>query len=628
MIWYGGDYNPEQWPEDVWVEDMRLMREAGVNLVSLGIFAWAMLERREGQFDFEWLDRVMDHLDAAGIKVDLATATASPPPWLTHSYPEVLPVTKSGIRLAAGSRQQYCPSSPVYRRLAARLATKLAERYASHPALAMWHINNEYGCHVSHCYCDVSAAAFRRWLEAKYRTVDGLNAAWGTAFWSQRYSDFEEVYPPRAAPSFSNPAQLLDYDRFSSDELLDLYRAEAAIVRAANPAIPVTTNFMGFFKGADYWAWAHEVDLVSNDSYPDPADPRSPAFAAMSCDLMRSLRPGQPWILMEQAPSAVNWRSRNAAKSPGQMASWSKQAVARGADGILFFQWRQALSGAEKFHSGMMPHAGTDSRVWREVAALGADLAELSDVAGTRTETRVAIVMDWESWWSIEQLAVPTRLDYVEGLFAWYAPLFERNVVADFVKGEHDLSGYDVVIVPSLFTASVDAIDNLAAYAEGGGQLLVTYQTAITDGSARITEGGYLGSLQIALGVRIEEFAPLAPPDLMATGEGSTPKIALAGEIAGSGELWSEYLHATDAEVLSRFDSGALTGWPAITRRGTAWYCATRPDVSTIGDLLGRVLTAAGVPAEVLDGAVERVQRGPFIFSIDHEAQAVQVERL
>ena len=254
------------------------MQEAGVTMVSVGIFSWAMLEPREGEFEFGWLDRVMDGLHAAGVRVDLATATASPPPWLTHRYPEVLPVTKDGVRLSAGSRQQYCPSSPVYRRLAARLASKIAERYADHPALAMWHINNEYGCHVSHCYCETSADAFRAWLEDRYGTVDALNAAWGTTFWSQRYSEFAEVQPPRATPTFGNPAHLLDFDRFTSDQLIELYRAEAAIVRAATPSIPVTTNFMGFFKGADYWAWAQEVDVVSDDSYPDPADPISPAY--------------------------------------------------------------------------------------------------------------------------------------------------------------------------------------------------------------------------------------------------------------------------------------------------------------------------------------------------------------
>ena len=430
------------------------------------------------------------------MRLDLATATASPPPWLTHRYPEVLPVTKDGVPLSACSRQQYCPSSPVYRRLAARLASKIAERYADHPALAMWHINNEYGCHVSHCYCEMSGAAFRAWLEERYGTVDALNAAWGTAFWSQRYSEFAEVQPPRAMPTFGNPGQLLDFDRFSADQLLELYRAEAAIVRAATPSIPVTTNFMGFFKGADYWAWAQEVDVVSDDSYPDPADPASPAYRgddprphALAAARSAVDPHGAGAERRELAP-------RNAPKVPGQMAAWSKQAIARGADGILFFQWRQSVAGAEKFHSGMVPHAGTDTRVWREITELGSDLADLGDLEGSRVDARVAIVFEWDSWWSLEQAAVPTRLSYVEHVFAWYAPLFERNVVTDFVRADADLSGYDTVIVPSLFCATPAALDNLAAYADGGGHLVVTFQTGIVDENMHITSGGYLGSLQ------------------------------------------------------------------------------------------------------------------------------------
>jgi beta-galactosidase len=623
-IWYGGDYNPEQWPEGVWPEDYRLMREAGVNLVSIGIFSWAMLEPREGEFDFAWLDRVMDGLHAAGIRVDLATATASPPPWLTHRYPEVLPVTEDGVRLSPGSRQQYCPSSPVYRRLAARLAGKIAERYRDHPALVLWHINNEYGCHVSHCYCDVSAEAFRTWLIAKYGTVDELNAGWGTAFWSQRYSDFAEVLPPRAAPSFRNPGQLLDFDRFSADQLLELYRAEAAIVREAAPSIPVTTNFMGFFKGADYWAWAEEVDVVSDDSYPDPADPLSPAYAAMNRDLMRSLRHGQPWILMEQAPSAVNWRARNAPKAPGQMAAWSKQAVARGADGILFFQWRQSVAGAEKFHSGMLPHAGTNTRVWREIAGLGADLGALADVVGSRVESRVAMVFEWDSWWSLEQPGVPARLSYIEGLLAWYAPLFARNVVVDFVRADADLSGYDLVIVPSLFCASEAAIDSLASFADAGGNLLVTYQTAIIDERSRITAGGYLGALQSTLGIRVEEFAPPAPPDLRAVGDGVPPALALAGSIDGLAGLWGEVLEVTDAEVLARFEGGVLDGHPAITRRGRAWYSATLPNGVAMSALVEAVLGHAGVAFDA-PGTIERVRRGDRTFTIHHDTFEVEI---
>jgi beta-galactosidase len=626
-IWYGGDYNPEQWPEAIWDDDARLMRAAKVNLVSLGIFSWAKIEPREGEFDFAWLDRVMDTLHEAGVRVDLATATASPPPWLTHRYPEVLPVTENGVRLSIGSRQQYCPSSPVYRRLAARLTSAIAERYADHPALEMWHINNEYGCHLSRCYCDVSAQSFREWLERKYGTVEELNSAWGTAFWSQQYSEFAEVQPPRLAPYSHNPAQLLDFNRFSSDELRVLYRAETAIVRAVTPDLLVTTNFMGFFKPVDYWSWAAEVDVISDDCYPDPADAQSPARAAMAHDLMRSLRDGQPWLLMEQATSAVNWRPHNAAKQPGQMAAWTTQAVARGADGILFFQWRQSVSGAEKFHSAMVPHAGTDSRVWREVAELGTTLHALSDIVGSPVRASVAIVFEWDSWWSIEQPDLPSSLNYVDGIFGWYQSLFERNVVVDFVQGSGDLDQYDVVIVPTLFSASESTLANLHRYAEAGGHLLVTYQTGITDERARITQGGYLGALQKTLGIRVEEFAPLAQPDMSGLSTFAPTSIPLTGSWAGSGTLWSEYVHCTEATVESAFAAGPLAGWPAITRSGTAWYAATLPDPALRGALVEGLLTSAHVRFDPADESVERVRRGEWDFEIDHTTQEVRVTR-
>jgi beta-galactosidase len=633
VIWYGGDYNPEQWPEEIWEEDVRLMRRGGISLATVGVFSWAKLEPREGEFDFGWLDRVLDGLHAGGIRVDLATATASPPPWLTHRYPEVLPVTENGTRLYPGSRQQYCPSSPVYRRLAARLTTALVERYADHPALEFWHVNNEYGCHVSRCYCDVSAAAFRVWLQQKYDSIDALNTAWGTAFWSQGYADFAEIYPPRAAPSFKNPTQLLDFDRFSSDELLACYRAEAAVVRAGSPGVPITTNFMGFFKPVDYWAWAAEVDVISDDAYPDPVDPRSPSYTAMERDLMRSLKRGQPWLLMEQASSAVNWRKRNAPKRPGQMRALSYQAVARGADAVLFFQWRQSVAGAEKFHSALLPHAGTETRVWREVEQLGEELHGLSARAGTRVSARTAIVFDWDSWWSIEQSAVPAEVSYVQNVFSWYSQLWQRAVSVDFVRPTDDLSGYDLVIVPSLFAASAEALRNLDAYARDGGTLLVTYQSAITDENAHITAGGYLGQLRTTLGVWIEEFAPLAAPDLEATGMWPAPETRLASDLLGSvdAEIWAEYLHPGTAEVLATFTEGSLDGWPALTRNvvgsGAGWYLATQLAEDALSILVDRLLDDAGVDGVVgeVPAGVEIVRRGTAVFAINHSEETVFV---
>jgi beta-galactosidase len=633
-IWYGGDYNPEQWPREVWDEDVRLMNRGGISLATVAVFSWARIEPRPGEYDFEWLDEVLDRLHAGGIRVDLATATASPPPWLAKLHPETLPVTEHGVRLAVGSRQQYCPSSAVYRERAKRLVERIVERYAGHPALELWHVNNEYGCHVSHCYCELSAAAFRTWLEAKYGSVDELNRAWGTAFWSQRYDSFDEVEPPRAAPTFRNPTQLLDFDRFSSDELRACYEAEVAVIREGSD-VPVTTNFMGFFKPVDYWRWAPLVDIVSDDTYPDPADPLSSSYASMVRDLMRSLGGGAPWLLMEQSPSAVNWREQNAAKSPGQMRAWSYQSVARGADGILFFQWRQSAAGSEKFHSGMLPHGGTDTRVWREIEQLGGELRALSEregaasVGGSRVPARVAIALDWDSWWAIEQPASPTSVSYVETLFAWHRALTSLGLTVDFVRADGDLSSYRLVVVPAHSVATDAQLERLASFAEAGGTLVVGFGTAITDEHLHVRLGGYLGErMRRTLGVWIEEFAPPAAPDLRARGGGVAPSVALAGDVVGgdaSGTVWSEFVRVEDAETLAEFSAGALAGWPAVTRRsagdGSAWYVATLPEPSALRRLAERVVSDAGLeppPAAARGGDVEVVRRGELTFVINH----------
>jgi beta-galactosidase len=632
-IWYGGDYNPEQWPDDVWDEDVRLMNRAGVSLATVGVFSWARLEPQPGEYDFEWLDRVLDTLHAGGVRVDLATATASPPAWLAVRHPETLPVTEDGVRLAFGSRQQFCPSSPVYRERARELARRIVERYADHPALELWHVNNEYGCHVSRCYCDVSAEAFRRWLRERYNSIDELNRVWGTAFWSQRYNSFDEIMPPRAAPTFRNPTQLLDFDRFSSDELLACYRAEVEVIRERS-AVPITTNFMGFFKPVDYWKWAAEVDIISDDTYPDPADPASPVYAAMVRDLMRSLGGGSSWLLMEQSPSAVNWRQHNAAKAPGQMRAWSYQAVARGADGVLFFQWRQSAVGSEKFHSGLVPHSGTDTRVWREVEQLGHELAALSlgvgdeAIAGSRVPSDVAIVLDWDSWWAIEQPASPTEVSYLGVLFAWHRAITSLGLAVDFVRSGDDLSGYRVVVAPAHFAASDAQVENLASFAEAG-TLVVGFGTAITDEHLHVRLGGYLGEpLRRALGVWIEEFAPPAGPDLRAQGLSEAPRQPLDGEMFGgaaTGQTWSEYVRVEDAETVATFTDGALDGWPAITRRisdaGAAWYVSTLLDPTSLRTLVERITTDAGIdlPSPVsAEEHVEVVRRGGLLFVINH----------
>jgi len=631
-IRFGGDYNPEQWPEETWGEDIALMKDAGVNLVTLGVFSWSLLEPQEGVFDFGWLDRVIELLAESGISVDLATATASPPPWLIAKHPEILPMTESGWTLAQGSRQAFCPSSPFYRAAALCLVEALAERYHDNDAVVLWHVNNEYGCHVSRCYCDASKASFRRWLEQRYESIDRLNAAWGTVFWSQRYGSFEEIDVPSQAPYLRNPLQLLDFDRFSSDELLECYRAEVRAIRAVDNSTPITTNFMGLFKALDYWKWAQEVDVVSDDSYPDPVDPTAPMWAAMTRDLMRSLRHGQSWLLMEQAPGAVNFRPVNALPREGQMRALSYQAVARGADGILFFQWRQSTRGAEKFHTGMLPHSGVDTQRWREVRRLGTELAELSEsdeLVGTRVTSSVAIVIDWDSWWAIEQPGLPASLSYLDEMFNWYRELNTQGCTVDFVRPTDDLQRYGIVVVPTLFAASDVALENLAAYVSGGGSLVVTYSSAITDEELAVRTGGYLGALKSTLGIWIEEFDPpvVQPAE---TGSGVISHLSVTSDLFGGvvgASRWSETIRVIDAEVMATF-TGSRSG-PAVTirrSRGNAWYVGTSLDDGALAALVSAVIHGSAVrPNPLARPRLEVVERGSRTFVINHADTATSI---
>jgi beta-galactosidase len=622
---YGGDYNPEQWDRDVWDRDVELMREAGVNLVTVGVFSWALLEPRRGAFAFEWLDDVLDLLHDAQIRVDLATATASPPPWLTAAHPEMLPVTADGTTLWPGARQSWCPSSPVFRDHAVRLADALAERYSGHPALVLWHVNNELGCHNAHCHCDVSADAFRRWLRDRYGDLDTLNDVWGTAFWSQRYSDWDQILSPRSAPSFRNPTQQLDFRRFSSDELLDHYRAERDAIRAHDTDTPITTNFMVGWntKDMDYWSWAREVDVVTNDHYLESANPEDHVELAFSADLTRGLARGE-WLLMEHSTSAVNWQPRNRAKHPGELARNSLSHVARGSMGALFFQWRASRAGAEKFHSALVPHAGTATRVWQEVVALGHTLQALDGLRGTRVDADVALVFSWEAWWASELDAHPSsHLRYLDQVHAWYGACWRAGVTVDVVEPGADLDGYAVVLVPGLYLVSDEAAAAVADAVASGASAVVTYFSGIVDEHDHVRLGGYPGAFRELLGAWSEEFHPLGEGEHVALDDGS------------NASLWTEHLHADTAEVVASYSDGPLPDVPAITRNGhgdgVAWYVATGLDRGAVDRLTRRVLDEAGVnPVVSADGRVEAVRRraddgATYLVLINHGGEDVEV---
>ena len=642
-IWYGGDYNPDQWPEEVWDDDVRLMKKAGVNLVSVGIFSWAKIETSEGVYDFDWLDRIINKLGEAGIAVDLASATASPPMWLTQAHPEVLWKDYRGDVCQPGARQHWRPTSPVFREYALKLCRAMAEHYKGNPYVVAWHVSNEYGCHNRFDYSEDAERAFRKWCEERYGTIDAVNDAWGTAFWAQRMNDFTEIVPPRfiGDGNFMNPGKLLDFKRFSSDALKAFYVAERDALAEITPDLPLTTNFMVSAAGSvlDYDDWGREVDFVSNDHYFIPGEAHLDELA-FSASLVDGIARKDPWFLMEHSTSAVNWRPVNYRKESGQLVRDSLAHVAMGADAVCYFQWRQSKAGAEKFHSAMVPHAGEDSAVFRDVCELGADLNTLADngLLGTKlAKSKVAVVFDYESEWASEHTATPTqKVHHVDEPLQWFRALADHGVTADVVPVRGAWDDYEMVVLPSVYLLSEETTRRVRDYVVGGGRLVVTYYTGISDERDHVWLGGYPGSIRDVVGVRVEEFMPMGDdfpgvPDCLGLSNG-----AVAHDIA-------DVIGSVDgtATVLETFKDDPWTGMdgaPAIVAHtfgeGRSVYVGARLGRDGIALSLPEILDSLGM-AEVggNDGRVLRVERegadgARFVFSFNrtHETVRVPVE--
>ncbi|MFF7566583.1 beta-galactosidase [Streptomyces pseudovenezuelae] len=617
---FGGDYNPEQWDEPVWKEDDGLMRRARVNLATVGVFSWALLEPEEGRYDFAWLDAHLERLHANGVAVDLATPTASPPPWFTLAHPDASTVRPDGTRLVHGSRDMYCLTAPAYREAARRIAGALAERYGDHPALALWHVHNEY---ATLCYCDHTAASFRVWLRARHGTLDILNEAWGTAFWSQRYTSWEQVLPPRATNWHRNPGQELDFRRFWADEVTAAYREQRDAIRAHSDR-PVTTNLMlPAYQNIDVWALARELDVVTVDQYPSAPGVDAAADVAFHADRARSLGGGRPWLLMEQGTSTVYDGDRVLAKEPGDILRHTLGHIARGSEGALFFQWRQSRAGAETWHSAMVPHAGPDSRIFREVTRTGEAVARLGELAGSTVSAPVAVLHDPDAWWALGVDGLPTAdLDYHAALGRAHRALWDAGVTVDFAHPGHELSRYPLVVAPALFLLSDKAAENLRRYVADGGTLLVQHASGYVDERLHARLGGYPAApLREALGIRVEEYRPLRRDERITLSDGTR------------GTSWSESLRTEGAETLAAYTHGMLTGGPALTRHrfgtGRGWYLSTRLTDADYAALVARLLDEAGVGPELpgLPARVEAVTRHApdgrrWRFLINHGAES------
>jgi beta-galactosidase len=603
-LWHGGDYNPDQWLDrpDILDQDLRLFPLAGVNTVSVGIFAWTRLEPEDGVYDFAWLDALMDRLGKAGMRVILATPSGAKPAWMSQKYPEILRCQADRVRDLHGARHNHCFTSPVYRRKAVALNTKLAERYGKHPSLALWHVSNEYG---GECHCPLCQDAFRAWLRQKYKTLDALNRAWWTDFWSHRYTDWAQLESPAPHGESSVHGLVLDWKRFVDAQSLDFFLAESEPLRRLTSTVPVTVNMMELYPVLNYWNWAPHVDVVSWDSYPrwhnaETSDADVASRTAFIHDQYRSLKGGQPWLLMESTPSQVNWQPVNRLKKPGMHRLSSLQAVAHGSDSVLYFQWRKGRGAAEKFHGAVVDHVGHENtRVFRDVAEVGRDLQALASVAGSRVPARAAVVYDWENRWIFDEFMgfnKPER-DYDRACLEFHRALWRQSVATDVPNQDQELAAYKLVAAPWLHLVKPGTAPRLTRFVEAGGTLVLTYFSGMVNESDLVFEGGFPGPLRPLAGVWAEELDPLWKGQSNRALPSKGNDLGLSGEYRI--ETFCELVHPEGAEVLAVYGDDWYAGRPVLTRHkvgtGEVYYVAARTDQRFLDDLMAALVRRAGV---------------------------------
>ena len=593
---YGGDYNPDQWPEDTWSEDIQIFKQADINSATINVFSWALLEPQEGKYDFTKLDKIVDNLSKAGFDIVMATSTAAMPAWMFKKYPEVARVDYQGRRHVFGQRHNFCPSSKDYQRLASDLVDHLAERYHDNPHIVAWHVNNEYG---GNCYCDNCAAAFRNWLKERYHTLDNLNKAWSMNVWSHTIYDWNEIVVPNELGDAWGPEGTetivaglsIDYLRFQSDAMLNLFKMEKQMIEKYSPDIPLTTNFHSLpNKMVDYQKWAKEQDIISYDSYPAYDMPTyHPAFLY---DLMRTLK-HQPFMLMESTPAQVNWQPYSPLERPGQVRATELQAVAHGADTVQYFQLKQAIGGSEKFHSAVISHSGrTDTRAFKEVARLGHDLKKVvSIIKGAKTNAKVGILFDWSNFWSFEYVDGITKdFQYVPIILDYYRQFYERNIPTDVISVDDDFSQYDLIVAPVLYMVKPGLGEKINHFVHVGGNFITSFMSGMVNSSDNVYTGGYPGPLKDVTGIWVEESDAVVP--------GHQTKISFDDQ-EYSANLVCDLIHLEGAKAIATYANEFYAGTPAVTENkygnGNVWYVGSRLEHAGLAKVIDRVIQVSGV---------------------------------
>ena len=631
---HGGDYNPEQWLDrpDILEEDVRLMKKAGVNSATLGVFSWSVLEPAEGEFHFEWLEAIIDRLYQNGIYTVLSTPSGARPAWLDAAYPEAMRVDRTGMRAHHGGRHNHCMSSPIYREKVARIDRKLAERFGSHPGVIMYHISNEFS---GECFCPHCVKKFRGYLADKYdNDIEKLNAAWWTAFWSHRYNSFEQIEPPFTNGETSVMGLNLEWKRFTTWNTNDFMKGEIEVLRSVTPDIPTTANLMRLFGGLDYRKMAPDMDVVSWDNYPTfhndwetLADTMSET--AFQHAVMRSLKRGKPFMMMESAPGLVNWQPVNKLKRPGVHRLACLQAVACGSDSVQYFQWRKGRGSYEQFHGAVVDHIGTDdTRVFREVAEVGELLRKIAPAAGTTVKPRAALLFDWDNRWAIDDAKAFSQASkkYEETCIDIWKAFFRLGADMDVVGSDEDLSDYNLVAAPMLYMLQPGTAENLKRFVERGGQLFATYCTGYVNQEQLCFLGGFPGDgLKSLFGIVSEEIDSLYPSDRN-------------GIVLEDGSCWevrdyAEILRVQDAQVLGTYADDFYKGTAALTckeyGKGRAYYAAARTAAEQMEPLFEKMLTDAGIPARKLPEGVECHVRsgesGNYAFYLNSTPEQVSV---
>jgi len=634
---HGGDYNPEQWirTPEVWDEDFRLMKLAGCNAISLGIFAWAMLEPEEGRFELGWMDTIFDKAEKSGVQVILATPGGARPAWMPLKYPEVLRVDQYGRRQKWGGRHNHCFTSPVYREKCQTTNAKLAERYGQRPNLILWHVNNEYS---GECHCDLCQDAFRAFLRGRYHDdLDQLNHAWWSTFWSHTISDWSQIEPPSKIGETQVHGHTLDWKRFCTHQHIDCFRAESAPLRRVTPNVPVTTNFMGVFHELDYYKFAKELDVVSWDSYPSYHDRPNDWLNAVTVSFLHSQRRAmldKPFLLMESAPAMQNYKPVCKLKRPGLHVAEGLQAVAHGSDSVLYFQWRKSRGGFEKFHGAVVDHfASEENRVFREVADLGSALAKLDDVVGAHERAEVGLIYEYENRWAIDDAAGPRNVgkDYLQTCVEHFRPFWSNGVAVDVIGEDHDFDRYKLLIAPMLYLLRPGVAERIERFVERGGTFVTTYFSGIVSESDLAFLDGFPGPLRKLVGVRAEETDTLYDEESVPIVPAKKNDLGLSGRFGA--RQWCDLVHAEGAKVLATYGGEFYKGRPALTvnafRKGKAYYIASRNDGRFHDQFYETLIERLGLTRAVgarLPLGVTAVERGPFVFVLGFNRRDVTIK--